>query len=51
VFAIQNHEELIAGPSDMIVIPAMHYCIIKNPVLTDDAGKLVNILLNPPDIQ
>eukprot|EP01089_Gocevia_fonbrunei_P023436 TRINITY_DN98_c0_g1_i2.p1 TRINITY_DN98_c0_g1~~TRINITY_DN98_c0_g1_i2.p1 ORF type:complete len:831 (+),score=300.11 TRINITY_DN98_c0_g1_i2:78-2570(+) len=29
----QDHEKIVEGPSQMIMIPPRHYCIISNPVI------------------
>jgi major vault protein len=29
----QDHEKLVEGPSQMIMVPPRHYCIISNPVV------------------
>eukprot|EP01088_Endostelium_zonatum_P008743 TRINITY_DN218_c0_g1_i1.p1 TRINITY_DN218_c0_g1~~TRINITY_DN218_c0_g1_i1.p1 ORF type:complete len:838 (+),score=266.36 TRINITY_DN218_c0_g1_i1:54-2567(+) len=37
----QDHEKIVEGPSQMIMIPPRHYCIITNPVVKEN-GKVVN---------
>jgi len=31
-FTRQDHEKVVAGPTEMILIPPRHYCVIANPV-------------------
>jgi major vault protein len=31
-FTRQEHEQVVAGPTEMIMVPPRHYCIISNPV-------------------
>jgi major vault protein len=33
----QDHEKLVEGPSQMIMVPPRHYCIISNPVVKSNA--------------
>ena len=35
----KEHEQIVVPPKEMIMIPPRHYCIISNPVLTDDKGQ------------
>jgi len=37
-FVRKEHESVIKGPEDMIVLPPNHYCVIGNPVLRDVEG-------------
>eukprot|EP01105_Mastigella_eilhardi_P019221 TRINITY_DN4510_c0_g1_i3.p1 TRINITY_DN4510_c0_g1~~TRINITY_DN4510_c0_g1_i3.p1 ORF type:complete len:460 (-),score=114.83 TRINITY_DN4510_c0_g1_i3:68-1375(-) len=37
----------MAGPKEMLIIPPRHYCIVKNPVVRDDAGNPVFVELPP----
>jgi major vault protein len=37
----KDHERIVAGPDSMIMIPPRSYCIIKNPVVTDDNDEPV----------
>mmetsp|Transcript_29108 Transcript_29108/g.26506 ORF Transcript_29108/g.26506 Transcript_29108/m.26506 type:complete len:855 (+) Transcript_29108:55-2619(+) len=37
-FIRKEHETVVNGPNDMIRLPPRHYCIIKNPVITDEKG-------------
>jgi major vault protein len=34
----QDHEKIVEGPSQMIMIPPRHYCIISNPVIRNKDG-------------
>jgi len=36
-----DHEKVVAGPDAMIMIPPRHYCIIKNPVVRNEANAPV----------
>jgi major vault protein len=38
-FTRQDHEKVVGGPSEMIMIPPRHYCVIANPV-TRENGKV-----------
>jgi len=40
-FTRQDHEKVVSGPSEMILIPPRHYCVIANPVTRDSKGKAV----------
>ena len=40
-FFREEHETVIAGPSDMIVLGPREYCRIANPVILDENGKPV----------
>ncbi len=40
-FVRKEHEAVIKGPEDMIVLPPGHYCVISNPVVRDETGKPV----------
>lgn len=33
-FTRQEHEQVVAGPNPMILVPPRHYCIIQNPVVS-----------------
>eukprot|EP01128_Nolandella_sp_AFSM9_P001760 TRINITY_DN12176_c1_g1_i1.p1 TRINITY_DN12176_c1_g1~~TRINITY_DN12176_c1_g1_i1.p1 ORF type:complete len:839 (-),score=227.85 TRINITY_DN12176_c1_g1_i1:134-2629(-) len=35
-FAVKDHESVVFGPAQMIMIPPRHYCIVKNPVIKKD---------------
>ena len=37
----QDNEKVVFGPQQMITIPPRHYCVIENPVLTDDSNTVV----------
>jgi len=37
-FTRKDHETVISGPNDMIMVPPRHYCIISNPVVLGDNG-------------
>jgi len=37
----QDNEKVVFGPQQMITIPPRHYCVIENPVQTDEDGKVV----------
>jgi major vault protein len=39
-FTRQDHEKVVSGPDPMIMIPPRHYCIIANPVMRDEKGKI-----------
>jgi len=38
-FTRQDHEKVVSGPTEMIMIPPRHYCVIANPVLREN-GKV-----------
>eukprot|EP01094_Clydonella_sp_ATCC50884_P019908 TRINITY_DN39_c0_g1_i1.p1 TRINITY_DN39_c0_g1~~TRINITY_DN39_c0_g1_i1.p1 ORF type:complete len:823 (-),score=382.67 TRINITY_DN39_c0_g1_i1:132-2600(-) len=38
-FTRQDHEKVVCGPEDMVVIPPRHYCIISNPVERNEDGE------------
>jgi len=40
-FVRQDHEKVLVGPAKNIIIPPRQYCIIENPVVVDEEGKLV----------
>jgi major vault protein len=40
-FTRQDHEKVVGGPTEMILIPPRHYCVIANPVARDTRGKPV----------
>ncbi|XP_047142339.1 major vault protein [Hydra vulgaris] len=37
----QDNEKVVFGPQQMVTIPPRHYCVIENPVLTDDKNVVV----------
>jgi len=37
----KEHEKVVFGPEKMLIIPPRHYCVINNPVLTDDEGRVM----------
>jgi len=37
----QDHEKIVEGPSQMIMVPPRHYCIISNPVVKEN-GKVIS---------
>lgn len=38
-FVKKEHEIVLRGPEDMIVLPPSNYCIVSNPVVRDAQGK------------
>jgi major vault protein len=40
-FTRQDHEQIVSGPSPMIMVPPRSYCIIQNPVKRDEKGNTV----------
>jgi len=42
-FMRQDNEQVVSGPTDMIVVPPRHHCIISNPVSRDDDGNVLFI--------
>jgi len=40
-FVRQDHEKVLVGPAKNIIIPPRQYCIIENPVVVDEGGKVV----------
>jgi len=40
-FVRQDHEKVLVGPAKNIIIPPRQYCIIENPVVVDEEGKVV----------
>jgi major vault protein len=41
-FTRQDHEKVVSGPSEMIMIPPRHYCVIGNPVARDGNKVIVD---------
>jgi len=41
-FTRQDHEKVVAGPDPMLMIPPRNYCIIANPVMRDEKGKIIS---------
>jgi len=39
-FTRQDHEKVVGGPSEMVMIPPRHYCVIANPIAREN-GKIV----------
>lgn len=39
-YAQQAHEKISSGPHEMIKLPPMTYCIVKNPVVKDKDGNV-----------
>mmetsp|Transcript_16165 Transcript_16165/g.41513 ORF Transcript_16165/g.41513 Transcript_16165/m.41513 type:complete len:851 (+) Transcript_16165:218-2770(+) len=37
----QEHEEIVCGPVQMIMIRPRHYCVIENPVVRDENGEVM----------
>ena len=37
----KEHEQIVAGPLPMIMIPPRHYCIIANPVMRNKDNEVV----------
>ena len=37
----QDNEKVVYGPEQMITIPPRHYCIIENPVVTNEKRQVV----------
>jgi major vault protein len=37
----QDHEKIVEGPSQMIMIPPRSYCIISNPIVRNKDGSIV----------
>ena len=37
----QDNERVVFGPERMITVPPRHYCVIENPVVRDDDGKVI----------
>jgi major vault protein len=40
-FVRKDHETIVAGPEQMIMIPPRHYCVIANPVVRDAKWNVV----------
>eukprot|EP01129_Flabellula_baltica_P005521 TRINITY_DN200_c0_g1_i1.p1 TRINITY_DN200_c0_g1~~TRINITY_DN200_c0_g1_i1.p1 ORF type:complete len:837 (-),score=259.88 TRINITY_DN200_c0_g1_i1:70-2580(-) len=40
-FTRMDHQDVVAGPDPMIMIPPRHYCIVQDPVLRDADGQPV----------
>jgi len=40
-FTRQDHEQIVAGPLPMIMVPPRNYCIIQNPVARDADGNVI----------
>jgi major vault protein len=36
---LQDHERLVLEPTPTLIVPPQHYCIVKNPVLRDEASE------------
>jgi major vault protein len=45
-FTRKDHETIVAGPEQMIMIPPRHYCVIANPVV-----RYQNKLFNDPNLK
>ena len=45
-FVKKDNETVILEPSKMVLVPPRHYCIIKNPIKTDQHGEPVKDTLN-----
>ena len=39
-YTLQGHETLVAGPTEMVIIPPRHYCVVEDPVKRDEHGDL-----------
>ncbi len=39
---LQDHQQIVEGPSQMIKIPPRHYCVIKNPAVRDGKEAVLN---------
>ena len=40
-FIRKDNERVLLGPIRMVIVPPRHYCVVRNPVMRDDAGELV----------
>ena len=40
-FIRQDNEKVILGPEKMIVVPPRHYCIVENPAIVAEDGKVI----------
>lgn len=40
VYTLQEHEKTVSAIEPMIMIPPRHYCIIRNPIISDKEGPL-----------
>ena len=40
-FIKQENEQIVKPATDMIKLPPNHYCVIKNPVVRDEEGQIV----------
>ncbi|KAH3746010.1 Major vault protein [Pelomyxa schiedti] len=40
-FLCREHERVILGPKEMLIIPPRNYCIVKNPVIRDQKHNVV----------
>jgi major vault protein len=45
-FTRQDHEKVVLGPEQMIMIPPRHYCVISNPVVRVDNLPVVDEFKN-----
>ncbi|KAL6061379.1 Major vault protein [Balamuthia mandrillaris] len=39
-FTRQEHEKVVAGPNQMVIVPPRHYCIIQNPITRSEDGTV-----------
>jgi len=40
-FTRQEHEVVVSGPTQMILVPPRSFCLIQNPALRDEAGNII----------
>eukprot|EP00727_Mastigamoeba_balamuthi_P008952 m51a1_g468 putative major vault protein (697) ;mRNA; r:181916-185425 len=38
-----EHEQVVQGPSRMLVVPPRHYCLVRNPAVRDGASGAVRV--------
>jgi len=40
-YTVQDHQTVVLQPTPMIIVPPRNYCIISNPVVRDEKGRVV----------
>lgn len=50
-FIRKENEKVVLEPTKMVIVPPLHYCIVKNPIKKDDKGEPVKDALNQVVLQ
>ncbi|ELR21737.1 major vault protein [Acanthamoeba castellanii str. Neff] len=40
-FTPKVQEDVVLGPTPMVLVPRDHHCVVRNPALRDDTGAVV----------